>query len=167
MSMREVRLEKVTLNIGAGSARERLGSAKELLEHLTGQKAVVTKARIRNPSWKIKKGDLIGVKVTLRGKRAGEFLKKALDAVDYRLPGGSFDGQGNFSFGVKEYIDFPGMRYDPKIGMMGFDVSVSLSRRGVRIMRRRIRRKKIPPKQRVGAEEAREFVKKNFGVEIT
>ncbi|MCX6767481.1 MAG: 50S ribosomal protein L5 [Candidatus Micrarchaeota archaeon] len=166
MAMNGTRLEKLTLNVGAGQSRERLQSAKDLLERLSGQKAVLTKAKDRNPTWKTRKGDLIGVKVTLRGKRAGEFLKKALDAVDSRIQARSFDASGNFSFGVKEYIDFPGMKYDSKIGMLGFDVCVTLSRPGARIACRRIARKKVPPKQRVGPEEAKEFVKKNFNAEI-
>jgi len=166
MDMQEPRLDKVTLNVGAGAARERLQSAKDLLERITGHKAVLTKAKDRNPTWKLRKGDTVGVKVTLRGKDAAEVLKKSLEAVDYSVPAKSFDRAGNVAFGVREYIDFPGMKYDPKIGMMGFDVCVSLAKPGARIARRRIARRSVPPKQRVRPEEARAFMEKNFKAQV-
>ncbi|MBI5229155.1 50S ribosomal protein L5 [Candidatus Micrarchaeota archaeon] len=164
--MQEVRLDKVTLNIGAGGAGEKLENAKSLLERITGKKAVVTFAKTRNPTFKIKKGDEIGVKVTLRGMAAEELLKKSLDAVDSKLVRGSFSREGGFSFGVREYIDFPGIKYDPKIGMIGFDVSVSLKKPGLRVRERRIASREIPRKQRVSTEEAVEFMKNKYGVEI-
>ncbi|MEK6843702.1 MAG: 50S ribosomal protein L5, partial [Candidatus Micrarchaeota archaeon] len=77
--MQEVRLEKVTLNIGAGEPGERLENAKVLLEKITGKKAILTKAKDRNPTFKIRKGDNIGSKVTLRGELANEILKRSLD----------------------------------------------------------------------------------------
>src|SRR3989338_3672773 len=115
--MREILIEKVTVNIGVGSPGERLDYAKELLSKLTGKKPIETKAKKRNPVFKLRQGLPIGVKVTLRGKPATEFLEKALIANKNLLNMRNFDATGNFSFGVKEYIDFPGAKYDPKIGM--------------------------------------------------
>jgi len=166
MKMQEPKLDKVTLNVGTGPAREKLQSAKDLLERITGHTAVLTKAKDRNPTWKLRKGDTIGVKVTLRGKDAADVLQRSLEAVDYNVPEKSFDRSGNVAFGVKEYIDFPGMKYDPKIGMMGFDVCVSLAKPGARIARRRIERKKVPMKQRVKPDEARAFMEKAFKAQV-
>jgi len=167
MVLNKVFLEKVTLNIGVGEGGEILEKARELLEKICGQKVVVTLARARNPSFKIRKGDALGVKVTLRKKKAEEVLAKALDAVDKRLKESSFDDYGNVAFGVKEYIDYPGMKYDPKIGMFGFDVCVKLAKKGVRVAYRRIASRKIPAKQRVSKAEAIEFMTKQFGVNVS
>jgi large subunit ribosomal protein L5 len=165
--MRQIVIDKVTLNIGVGHAGAELENAKLLLERLTGHKAIETHARVRNPVFKIKKGDPIGAKVTLRGKEALEFIKKALQAKSNRISKRSFDRAGNFSFGVAEYIDFPGMKYDPKIGIIGFDVCVTLRRRGgSRTSRKRTARSKIGPSHKITQSEAYEFVKSALGVEI-
>ena len=164
--MQQVKLEKITLNVGVGAPGERLENAKVLLERLSGKKAVLTQAKDRNPTFKIRKGDNIGSKVTLRGKNAQELLKKALDVKDGILQDKSFDKFGNVAFGIKEYIDFPGMKYDPKIGMMGFDISVSLTKAGKRVSLRRIQKKRLPKKQRVTTAEAKKFMEEKFNVKV-
>jgi|YelNatPaOPRAMG01_1025707.scaffolds.fasta_scaffold05515_22 large subunit ribosomal protein L5 len=159
-------LEKVTLNVGVGSGGNvKIDNAKKLLERITGVKPVATKAKKRNPSFNIRKGDLIGVKVTLRKEKAASVLKKCLEAVNFKLPLSCFDSHGNFSFGVHEYIELKGVKYDPEIGMMGFDVCVTLSKPGKRVALRRIKPARIPLKQRVSKSEAVEFVK-GLGVEV-
>ncbi len=163
--MREVRIDKVTLNIGMGVSGEPLELAGRLLERITGQKPVKTLAKERNPTWKIRKGLPIGVKVTLRGAKAREVLMNAFKAVDNRISKKSFDRYGNFSFGVKEYIDYPGIKYDPEIGILGFDVCVTLVRPGIRVQRRKRAKSKIGKNHRVSRDEAIEFVK-NLGVEV-
>ncbi len=162
--MREIKVEKVTVNIGVGQSGQPLENARELLKTLTQRKPVTTMARIRNPVFKIKKGDPIGVKVTLRGSAGEEFLKKALDTVDSKVSGRSFDRLGNFSFGVKEYIDFPGAKYNPKIGVLGFDVCVTLSRRGARVKMRRKRTASIGKKHLITHDEGIEFAQKKLGM---
>jgi len=161
--MQTVKLEKVTLNIGAGEGGEKLQNAKKLLENISASKPVITKAKKREPTFKMRKGDPIGVKVTLRGEAAKDVLKRALESRDLYLPGTSFDNYGNVSFGVKEYIDFPGIKYDPKIGMLGFDVCVTMKKAGKRIGLRKIRASKPHRKQRVSSQEAQEYMVKNFG----
>gem|GEM_PF-3564160 len=96
--MRRIRIEKVVVNIGVGEPGERLEKAKTLLQRLTGAKVVETEAKKKIPKWGIRPGLKIGVKVTLRGKAAEEFLNKALDAVDRKIKESSFDEFGNFSF---------------------------------------------------------------------
>ncbi len=166
-AMQTPKIDKLTLNIGMGAAGETLQNAKYLLEKITGRKAVITKAKARNPTWKIKAGDNIGTKVTIRGKAAEELLKKALDVVEFTIPEKSFDNAGNVAFGIKEYIDFPGMKYDPKVGMMGFDVCITLKKPGARISLRRITPRRIPRKQKVSKEDAINFMKTKFSVNVS
>jgi len=165
--MRKIIIEKVSVNIGTGDPGEVLDNAKGLLERLCeGKTAVITKARRREPAFKLRKDLPIGVMVTLRGKEAETFLEKALAAKRKVIKERNFDNEGNLSFGVAEYIDFPGAKYDPGIGMYGFDVCVTLKRPGRRVTQRRRRKAKIGKKHRISKEEAVEFVKSKFGVKI-
>lgn len=166
--MRSVAIEKVTLNIGVGGAGEELENAKSLLERLSGGKAISTLARVRNPVFKIKKGDPIGAKVTLRRVPAVAFLKRCLVVKGNRIAAHSFDREGNFSFGVPEYIELPDAKYDPKIGIIGFDVCVTLRRKGGwRVARRRRSCTHIGAKHRLTKDEAIEFAKSNLGIEVS
>lgn len=164
--MKKVKLAKVTVNIGVGESGDRLQKAYQLLEELTGAKPVYTKARKTIREFGIRKGQPIGVKVTLRGKKAEEFLKKALEAVGYRIKESSFDNNGNVSFGIAEHVILPGARYDPDVGIFGMDIAITLERPGYRVARRRRKRAKIPKRHRVTKEEAMEFLKQNFNVQI-
>jgi len=165
--MREIRIDKVTLNIGAGEPGQKLENARTLLNTVSGRKPVTTLARVRSPTWKIRKGDQIGAKVTLRGADAEDLLKRALECVDKKLNASIFDTGGNFAFGVREYIDFPGVKYDPKIGIMGFDVCVTLKRRGARVVRRRrAAAAKVANAHKISADEARSFVSERYGVQF-
>ncbi len=166
-TMRDISIEKVTVNIGVGAPGERLDNAKGLLSRLAGnRKPVETTAKRREPVFKLRKGMPIGTKVTLRGDDAKSFLEKALSARRKTLMESNFDKQGNFAFGVPEYIDFPGAKYDPAIGMFGFDVCVSLVRPGRRVSVRRLRPARIGNRHRISREEAMDFVKSSFGVKI-
>ncbi|MCD6398684.1 MAG: 50S ribosomal protein L5 [Candidatus Aenigmarchaeota archaeon] len=162
--MREIRIEKVVVNIGVGNDQNKLERAKKLLESLSGKKCLVTKTTSRT-TFGMPKGKPIGVKITLRKKDAIEILKRFLETKDNRLSPRCFDNDGNFSFGIHEHIDIPGVKYDPKIGIMGMDVCVSLERPGYRIKRKKLS-KKIGKKHRIIKDEAIEFMKKNFGVEV-
>lgn len=163
--MREIRLEKVTLNIGAGEAGTKLETAKRLIEKLSGTKIVVTSTHKRS-TFGVAKNRPIGVKVTMRGEKARAFLINAMKANENMLRPTQFDKHGNFSLGVKEYIDLPGVKYDPEIGIMGFDVCVTITRAGYRVSRKKIRPSKIGKSHRITPEEAKEWVKKEFGVKI-
>jgi len=165
--MREIRVEKVTLNIGAGEAGPKLENSKELLKKLTGRTPTTTLAKIRAPTWHIKPGDPIGTKVTLRGANAETVLKNCLQAKESKVNNRSFDRNGNVSFGVPEYIDVPGAKYDAKIGIMGFDVCVTLSRKGKRVsIRRHAQAMAVGKKHLVTKDEAIAFMKGKFGVEV-
>lgn len=161
-----VKIDKVVLNIGVGEPGERLDNAKKLLEIITGKRAIYTKAKERNPTFKIRPGLEIGVKVTLRGKDAEEILKRVFAAHKNTIKRGMFDRAGNLSIGVKEYIDLPGIKYMPEIGVMGFDVAVRLMKPGYRVARRKRAPSKVGKRQRVSPEEAIEFITKKFDVKV-
>ena len=164
--MRRIKISKVVLNIGVGKSGEPLEKAAKVLEQLTGQKPSFRKAKRTIRDFGIHRKEPIGVMVTVRGEKAGELLRKLLKAREDRLPSSSFDEFGNVNFGIKEHIDIPGMKYDPDIGIFGMNVCVSLERPGYRVMRRRRMRSKVGRKHRVGREEAIEFFKREFGVEV-
>lgn len=162
--MRQIRIEKVTLNIGAGGPGEKLEKAVKLLEKLTGRGAKETEARSRS-AFGVSKGRKMGAKVTLRGEEAVKFLERVFDALDHTVKISNFDRQGNLSVGIKEHIDLPGTDYDPELGIFGLDVTVTLERPGFRVKRRKIS-KKVGSSHRISKEDAVSFIKKKFDVEI-
>ncbi len=162
--MRKIRIGKVTVNIGLKNTGEDVDKAYKLLERLTGKKPVKTMAKKNAKTFGIRPGLNIGVKVTLRGKDAVEFLRRIFESKS-NLSIKSFDKQGNFSFGIEEYLNVPGMKYDPKIGIMGFDVCVTLERPGFSIKAKKIK-KEIGKNHRIIRDEAIEFVKQNFDISV-
>ena len=164
--MKEIRIEKITLNIGCGTDQNRLDKALLLLKNITNAKPVKTFAKKRLPEFGLRPGLPIGVKVTLRKDKAEKLLIRLLEAKDNVLKKNNFDNNGNFGFGIVEYIDVPGVKYDPEIGIIGFDICVSLERRGFKIKRRKRMRRKISKSHKITKEEAIEFVEKKFGVKV-
>jgi len=162
--MREILIDKVVLNVGCGGDLEKIERAKKLLEYLTNKKPTITKSRKRS-TFGIAKGKPVGVKVTLRKKDAYEFLKKALSATNYTLKESQIN-DGNFSFGIKEYIEITGVKYRHDIGMLGLDVCVNLKRKGFRVKERRVKRSKIGGNHLIKKEEVIKFLKENFNVKI-
>ncbi|MCL2142699.1 MAG: 50S ribosomal protein L5 [Methanomassiliicoccaceae archaeon] len=165
-SMRDPHVEKVVVNIGVGEAGERLVKAQKVIEMVTGQRSVQTISRTINRDLAIRKGMPLGCKVTLRGNIAEEFLGRALEIREMRIPSYSFDKEGNMSFGIADYTDFPGMKYDPEIGIFGMDVSVVLRRTGNRVTQRSILRRKVSRGHRMDRSEAIGFMKEKFGIEV-
>ncbi len=164
--MKELHLEKVVVNIGVGEPGEKVVRAATLLEKLTGQKPVKTAARKTNRDFGVRKGDLIGCKVTLRKDAAKAFLKRALDAVEGSIRRAWFDEQGNFSFGIDEHINIPGVQYDPSIGIFGMNVCVTVARKGYRVKHRRLKFRVLPNRHRVGKLEAMRFIRDCFNVRV-
>jgi large subunit ribosomal protein L5 len=153
-------------NISVGKSGEPLEKATNVLKEITGQTPCKRKAKNSIRDFGIRKGESIACIVTLREEKAVEFLKKALSVVDNKIQGRSFDAQGNFSFGIKEHIELPGVRYDPDVGIFGMDVCVSVTRPGYRVKNRRNARSKIGLKHVLTPEEAKIFVKDTLGVEF-
>jgi len=164
--MRSVRLSKVVVNMGVGQTGEELKKAMTILGKITNAKPVQTLCKIKQPTWNIREGLPIGAKVTLRKNAALDFLRAALLAKENTLEASNFDEKGNFGFGVSEHIDMPNVKYDPKLGIRGFDVLVSLERNGYRIKRRKRSKRRITKNHAITKSEAIEFVKTNFGAEV-
>lgn len=164
--MRDLHVEKVVVNIGVGEAGERLVKAEKVLEMVTGQKPVETISKTVNRDLGIRQGMPLGCKVTLRGETAEDFVRKALVIREMRVPEYSFDKEGNMSFGISDYTDFEGMKYDPEIGIFGMDISVVLRRPGNRITQRASLRRRIPKSHRVDRDEAIQYMKDKFEVEV-
>jgi large subunit ribosomal protein L5 len=132
--MQVPRITKITLNMGVGEAvgdKKQLENAVADLEKLSGQKAVVTKAKKSVAGFKVRQGFPIGCKVTLRGDRMWEFLERLVDIAiprvrDFRgLNARSFDGRGNYSMGVREQIIFPEIDYDKVDKIRGLDITIT------------------------------------------
>ena len=133
---------------------------------VTKQKPVETLSKTVNRDLGIREGMPLGCKVTLRGDAAIDFVKQALSIREMRVPEYSFDKEGNMSFGISDYTDFEGMKYDPEIGIFGMDISVVLRRPGNRITQRALLKRRIPKSHRVGREEAIQYMKDNFQIEV-
>ncbi|WXG40545.1 MAG: 50S ribosomal protein L5 [Candidatus Freyarchaeum deiterrae] len=162
--MRKPRIEKVVVNLAVGSSGEKLVKANTVLESLTGQKPVQCKSKKTIRDWGLRKGEPISCKVTLRGEKAKEFLRKVLEVVEMKLDPNSIDNMGNFSFGLTEHIEIPGVRYDPQLGIFGMDICVAMQRPGYRVKRRRLLRRRIPHSHQVTKEETITFMEEEFGV---
>ena len=159
-------IEKITINIGVGEAGERLNKAESVLQNITGNKPIQTLSRTTNKDLAIREMMPIGCKVTLRGKKADEFMKEALSTRDNKMADYSFDDEGNLSFGIPDHTLFKSQKYDPNIGIFGMDVCITMSKPGYRIKRRRIARRRIPHKHRVTTDETIEFFKDKYNVEV-
>lgn len=127
------KLDKIVVNMGVGEAKENakvLESAVKDMETITGQKAVVTKAKHSIANFKIREGMPIGCKVTLRGERMYEFLDRLVNLAlprvrDFRgVNPNSFDGRGNYALGIKEQLIFPEIEYDKIDKVRGMDVII-------------------------------------------
>lgn len=125
------KLDKIVVNMGVGEAKENakvLESAVGDMEKITGQKAVVTKAKKSVANFKIREGQAIGCKVTLRGEKMYEFLDRLVNLAlprvrDFRgISANGFDGRGNFALGIKEQIIFPEIEYDKVDKVRGMDI---------------------------------------------
>jgi large subunit ribosomal protein L5 len=126
-------LQKIVINMGVGRATQQaslIEGAQRDLELITGQKPIVTRAKQSIAGFKLREGQAIGVKVTLRGDRAWEFFDRLLSLAiprirDFRgLSARSFDGKGNYTFGVTEQLIFPEIDYDRIDSVRGMDISI-------------------------------------------
>ncbi|MFW5946068.1 MAG: 50S ribosomal protein L5 [Candidatus Natronoplasma sp.] len=164
--MRKPRLVKCVVNIGVGEGGEKLRKALNVLEMLTNQQPVETISQTTNAELGIREGQPIGCKVTLRKKKAYDFLKKAFWVKENTLSSSNFDDHGNLNFGIGDYTDFEEASYDPEIGVFGMDISIEIGRKGQRIKRRKKQPKSIPDKQKMRKEEAIDFMEKAFDLEV-
>jgi large subunit ribosomal protein L5 len=156
--MREIKIEKLVLSVGGTG--DNLEKGVKLLKLLTNKKPCKTKATRRIPSLGVKPGLEVGAVVTIR-KRKEELLKKFLTAEDNTLKKKQIS-ENNFSFGIKEYIEIPGIEYHREIGIMGLDVTLVFKRAGRRVRLRKIKKGKVSKRQIITKEEIIKFMEENF-----
>jgi large subunit ribosomal protein L5 len=135
-AMEVPRLRKITVNMGVGEAvgdRKIMDNAVGDLQKITGQKPIITKARISVAAFKVREGWPVGCKVTLRRERMYEFLDRLVNIAiprirDFRgISSRSFDGRGNYNLGIKEQIVFPEIDYDKIDALRGLDIAITTS----------------------------------------
>ena len=157
--MQEIKIEKVVLSIGG--VGDYLEKGYKLLTLLTeNRKPSKRKSTKRIPSLGVRPGLEVGAVVTIR-KGAEEVLKRMLLTIDNELKAKQLS-VNNFSFGIKEYIEIPGIEYQRDIGIMGFDVTVVFKRAGRRIRLKKVKRGKIPKRQNITKEEIIKFMEDKF-----
>ena len=132
-----------------------------MLEQLTGQTPVTSKARYTVRTFGIRRNEKIAVHVTIRGPKAEEILERGLKVKEYELRRRNFSETGNFGFGIQEHIDL-GARYDPGIGIFGMDFYVVMGRPGARVARRKQKKARIGFQHRVKKEDTMAWFKQRF-----
>ena len=165
--MRAIYLEKVVLNMGVGKSGDAIETAKKALDQISGEKSCNRSAKKAHRDWGVRKGEPIGAAVTVRGDNAKILLKRLFEAKGDSVNARSFDKMGNISFGILEHIDIPGIKYDPKIGILGLDVSVRLARSGFNIRIRSKHKTSVGVTHKITPAEAKAYLTKEFGVVVS
>jgi len=163
--MKEVEMEKLVLN--CGGTDDKLEKSVKLLKMITvDRKVYQTKSTKRIPAFGISPGKRSGCKVTIRDKKKIiDLLKRFFAALDNEIKKKQIT-ENHVSFGIKEYIEVPGLEYDREIGILGFEASLVFKRKGKRVKMRKIKRGKYPKRQSVTKQEITDFLIKNFRVGV-
>ena len=164
--MKKISLEKIVLNMGVGKSGDAIEVAKKALDQISGKKSCARDAKETQRDFGVRKGEPIGAAVTVRGEDAIALAKRLFEAKGNQVNGRSFDDFGNFSFGIREHIDIPGVKYDPTIGILGLDIAFTLTRPGYGIRTRSKHKASVGKTHRISSQEAKDFVSKEFGVTI-
>ena len=162
--LRKIKIEKISLNIGAGKNEDLLKKGLILLQKLSPLKPVKTITQKRIPGWGLRPGLAIGCKVTIR-ENSEALLKRLVTAKDNILKEKSFGPNGVFSFGIHEYIDIEGLEYDPDLKIIGFEVAVTLERPGFRVKKRKLKTSSVGQAHQITKEDALEYIK-SLGIQI-
>jgi large subunit ribosomal protein L5 len=154
------------VNFAVGASGPELERARTLCKILTNQTPAEGRAKESVRGFGIRKHEPIAVFTTLRGELALNFIKKAFWAIEDIVSHKNFDVNGNLSIGIDDHLKLPDIKYDPKIGVYGFDTTVVIERPGYRTKRRRLRSKKIPTSHRITKEEGIAFFKTEFNLGV-
>ena len=161
--MRKIKIEKIVLS--AGAVDKELEKAKKLLALISEMKPQVIASKKRIPNFGVKPGLEVGTCVTIRGKKASQLLKRFLAAVGNTLSDTQIS-PNHFSFGIKEYIEIPGLEYQREIGIRGLNITVVFSRPGFKVKLKKIKTGKLPKRQHITPEEIIKFMEENFQVKF-
>merc|ERR1712097_189648 len=163
--MREVKVDKMIINIAVGEAGDRLTKAVRVLQQLSDQQPVENKARYTVRTFGIRRNEKIATHVTIRGEKAMDLIERGLKITDYEISQRHFSETGNFGFGVNEHIDL-GLKYDPNTGIYGMDFFIVLCRAGFRVSRKKRCKGKVGLPHKITKEESIEWVRTQFDADI-
>ena len=149
------------LNICVGESGDKLTRASKVLEQLSGQKVIQSKARYTLRGFGIRRNEKIACHVTVRGDRALDILERGLKVKEYELKKRNFSATGNFGFGIDEHIDL-GLKYDPSTGIYGMDFYVVMGRKGNRVTRRKKERTRVGNSHKISKEETMQWFTTKF-----
>jgi large subunit ribosomal protein L5 len=162
--MNSIKIEKIIL--GVAGVAEALEKGVRLLKMISSMQPIKTKSKRRIPTWGVRPGLELGAIVTIRDqKKIKDLLKRFLETVENKIRRKQI-ADNHFSFGIPEYIDVPGLEYQRDIGIRGLDVTVVFARPGKRVIRKKIKKGRLPLKHMVKKEEIINFMKEHFKTEI-